>query len=70
MFAVDSDSQPQAVKLINKCNGPNAPIVLAAQKMPAGGGGVWGIGFTLIGDFSWQILMVFANCDPQCLEVI
>ena len=55
---------------MNKCNGLNARIVLAAQKMPAGGGGDWMVGFTLIGDFSRQVLMVFADCNPQCLKVI
>jgi hypothetical protein len=70
MFAFNSDSQSQAVELMNKCNGPDARIVLAAQKMPAGGEGDGRLGFTLIGDFSWQILMGFANCNPQCLEVI
>jgi len=52
MFAVNSYSQSQAVELMNKCNGPNAPIVLAAQKMPVGGGGDGRLGFTLIGDSS------------------
>ena len=70
MFAVDSASQSQAVKLMNKCNGLNARIVLAAQKMPDGGGGVGRVGFTLIGDFSRQVLTVFADCNPQCLKVI
>ena len=70
MFAVNSSSQSQAVKLMNKCNGPNARIVLAAQKMPDGGEGDGRLGFTLIGDFSWQVLMVLANCNPQCLKVI
>lgn len=68
MFALNSASQSPAVQAINKCNGRNARIALAAQKMPAGGEGDGRVGFTLIGDFSWQILMVFANCNPQCFE--